>query len=192
MQPRPAALCYVHRDREGFDTLPFVGRRALRRPPLETRRTIDIMNSHVIESPGRPSVTFSDQVREFLDAPRFAVVATLDPDGSPRPAVVWYRVEGDTLIVNSADGRRWPANLRRDQRIALTVEDGYRYVQLIGSVEIDDDQEVAQADIAEMARRYHAADPARAERLIASVFRRQHRVTFRIMPTSVNVDLEGN
>lgn len=150
------------------------------------------MNGHAIESPGRHSVTFSDEVRAFLDAPRFAVVATLDLDGSPRQAVVWYRVDGDTVVVNSADGRRWPANLRRDQRIALTVEDGYRYVQLVGSVEVEDDQAVAQADIAEMARRYHAADPSRAERLIASVFRRQHRVTFRIVPTSINVDLEGN
>ena len=119
---------------------------------------------------------------------RPTVVATVGPDGAPYQAVVWYLVDGDTLVVNSADGRRWPANLRRDSRVDVTIEDGYRYVQLSGIVEIDDDQERAQADIAAMAYRYHADDPAAAEAVIDR-FRRQHRVSFRLRPRAVRRDL---
>jgi PPOX class probable F420-dependent enzyme len=135
-------------------------------------------------------------VRAFLVAPgRFATLATLDPDGAPRQAVVWYRVDpDDRIVVNSADGRRWPANLRRDRRCSITVldaADGYAFVALTGHVaEVIDDQAVAQADIAGLARHYHAADPGAAERVIAG-FRAQHRVTFRIAVQAIHDHLEG-
>ncbi len=54
---------------------------------------------------------------------------------------------------------------------------------------IVDDQAVAQADIAEMARRYHADEPADAEELIRDRFTRQHRITFRFRPSRISVDL---
>ena len=128
--------------------------------------------------------------RDFLAANRFAVLATIDPDGAPHQAVVWYRLDGNELVVNSAEGRRWPANLRRDPRIHLTVEDGYRYVQVRGRVAaVIDDQAIAQADIAEMARRYHADDGDEADRLIRDRFTKQHRVSFRIRPERVAEDL---
>jgi PPOX class probable F420-dependent enzyme len=135
------------------------------------------------------SGSLSDEVRAFLDEPRFAVVATIGADGAPHQAVVWYLLQGDVIVVNSADGRRWPANLRRDPRVEITIEDGYRYVQLGGTVDVDDDQGRAQADIAAMAHRYHADDPAEAERLIVDRFRLQHRVSFRLRPVAVRQDL---
>jgi PPOX class probable F420-dependent enzyme len=129
------------------------------------------------------------QTRGFLDAPRFAVVATIDPDGAPHQAVTWYRLEADEIVLNSAEGRRWPANLRRDPRVSVLVEDAYRFVELQGAVRVVDDQAVAQADIAEMARRYHADEPAKAEELIRDRFQRQHRVTFRLRPSRILADL---
>ena len=131
----------------------------------------------------------SDEARAFLQVPRFAVVATIGPDGAPHQAVVWYLLDGDALVVNSADGRRWPANLRRDPRVEITVEDGYHYVQVGGTVEVDDDQGRAQADIAAMAHRYHADEPAVAKDLIVNRFRLQHRVSFRLRPRAVRQDL---
>jgi len=143
-----------------------------------------------------PDVAALDsRVRAFLAAPgRFATLATIDPDGAPRQAVVWYRLDPDGRItVNSADGRRWPANLRRDPRCSLAVPDGadgYAFVALTGRVvETIDDQAVAQADIAALARRYHADDPAKAERVIGR-FRTQHRVSFRVEIIAVHDHLE--
>ena len=134
-----------------------------------------------------------DEVRAFLDADRFVTAATIDPDGAPRQAVLWYRLDGDEIVLNSAVGRRWPSNLLRDPRISLSVTDnadGYRWVGLTGTARAVPDQAIAQADIAEMARRYHADDPAEAERLIRNQFERQQRISFRIMPLAVHDHLE--
>jgi PPOX class probable F420-dependent enzyme len=132
-------------------------------------------------------------VREFLAADRFASIATIDPDGAPRQAVVWYRLDGDEIVINSRVGRRWPTNLVRDARISLTVidaADGYRWVGLTGTVTPITDQVIAQADIAEMARRYHADDPAKAERLISGQFERQERISFRVRIDAVHDHLD--
>jgi PPOX class probable F420-dependent enzyme len=137
------------------------------------------------------SSTLTGAAREFLtDALRFGVISTLDPDGSPHQVPVWYALADEGILVNSREGRRWPGNLRRDPRASVAVVDGYRYVIVRGAVEIDDDPDGAQADIAGLARRYHADDPAAAERKIA-VFRTQRRVSFLLRPRSVIAELEA-
>ena len=141
------------------------------------------------------STILPERARAFLDANRFATIATVDPDGRPRQAVIWYRLDGDAIVINSRVGRRWPSNLERDQRIAVAVgdqEDGYRWVGLTGTVTIIDDQPTAQADIAEMARRYHADEPEKAERLIRDGFARQSRVSFRISIDAVHDHLDDD
>ena len=135
----------------------------------------------------------SPGIRTFLDTTRFATISTIDPDGAPRQAVVWYTVDGDEIVINSAVGRRWPSNLLRDQRIALAVIDaldGYRWIGMTGVVEVVTDQPTAQADIAGMARRYHADEPDKAERLIHDRFEQQARISFRIRPASITDHLD--
>lgn len=124
--------------------------------------------------------------RRFLAAPgRFAVLATINPDGTPHQAVVWFLVEMDAVLINSLVGRRWPENLLRDPRCSLTVEAGWDYVTVRGTVEVIDDPEEAQAHIATMAHRYH--DPGRAAEMIERRFRPQRRISFRLRPASVTV-----
>jgi PPOX class probable F420-dependent enzyme len=140
-----------------------------------------------------PFIPISDAVREFLDDARFATIATIDPDGKPRHAVVWYTIDGDEIVLNSAVGRRWPTNLVRDPRVAFSVidsADGYRWLGTTGRVSVVDDQATAQADIAGMARRYHADDPAEAERLIRNQFQRQARISFRMRLIGVTLHLD--
>lgn len=137
----------------------------------------------------------SPALRAFLDDLHFATLGTIGADGAPRQAVIWYRLEADgAILVNSADGRSWPADLRRDPRTSLAIidrHDAYRWVGIRGVVEaIIDDQAVAQADIAGLARRYHADEPERAERLIRERFERQHRVSFRIRPEAIREHLD--
>lgn len=128
-------------------------------------------------------IAIPDDIRTFIDDIRFATIGTIDPDGGPRQAVVWYTVDGDEIVLNSAVGRRWPSNLVRDPRIAFSVvdeTDGYRWIGLTGLVRVVEDQATAQADIAGMARRYHADDPEKAERIIHRQFERQARISFRV------------
>jgi PPOX class probable F420-dependent enzyme len=132
-------------------------------------------------------VDFEDKTRAFIDTTRFATIATMDADGSIRQAVVWYTVDGNEIVVNSAVGRRWPSNLLRDPRVSISIanEDGYHWVSITGMATPIEDQATAQADIAGMARRYHADDPDKAERLIHGSFMRQQRISFRIRPARI-------
>jgi PPOX class probable F420-dependent enzyme len=134
-----------------------------------------------------------EPIRAFLDDLRFATIGTIDADGAPHQAVVWYAVDGDEIVINSAIGRRWPANLLRDPRIAFSVvdsDDEYRWVGMSGTTRPVTDQPTAQADIAAMARRYHADEPDKAERLIRERFERQQRISFRFRPEAVHDHLD--
>ena len=135
------------------------------------------------------SPALSAAARRFLELPRFAVVATLNPDGSPLQAVVWYNLAGDVIVFNSRVGRQWPPNLQRDRRVSITVADGYDYVDIRGSVEIDEDPVRGQAVIAELARRYQK-NRAAADAQIAA-FAKERRVTFELRPTRVFERLNG-
>jgi PPOX class probable F420-dependent enzyme len=124
------------------------------------------------------------RAREFLASElRFATIATVNADGSPYQVVVWYVLEGETMVINAADERVWPKNLRRDPRASVVVEDGDRWASVEGSVELVDDQRIAQADAAEGARVYHVDEPDFAEALIHDRFERQRRTTIRLALT---------
>ena len=141
-----------------------------------------------------PGLAFPDPIRSFLDDLRYATIATTDPSGMPRQAVVWYTVDGDEILINSAVGRRWPSNLVRDPRIAFSVIDaanGLRWVGLIGTVRAIVDRATTQADIAAMARRYHANEPGQAERIIGDQFEREDRISFRFRASAIHDELDG-
>jgi PPOX class probable F420-dependent enzyme len=129
------------------------------------------------------SPTLSDAARRFLEAPRFAVIATLNPDGTPLQAVIWYRLEGDTIVFNSRVGRHWPSNIERCRVVSLLVAEGYDYVEMRGEVAIDEDPVRGQAIIAGLTRRYQNVEAA-AEAQIAG-FAKEKRVTFELRPSRI-------
>lgn len=131
----------------------------------------------------------TSEASAFLERPLFATLATINPDGSPNQAVIWYALRDGAFLINSREDRVWPRNLRRDPRASLAVEDGYNWVGVRGSVEVVDEQQRAQADIAALARRYHADEPDVAERKIAN-FRKQQRVTFVLRPEKIYLHLD--
>ena len=150
-------------------------------------RTIAAMNVA-----GSPSIALPPHIRDFIAAPHFGSVATVDADGSPRQAIIWYLLDGDELVVNSRVGRRWPTNVLRDPRVYMAVfdeADPLRWVGLLGTAEAVTDQPQAQADIAAMARRYHHDDLATAERKIRD-FERMERISFRIRFRAIHEHLD--
>lgn len=116
----------------------------------------------------------TDEIRAVLDKPYFAVLATINEDGSPQQTVMWYALIGDQIMMNTEAGRLKEHNITRDPRISVCVEDKYNYVTVSGRATLDYDPERAQADIARLARRYHPQE--KAEQLIES-FQREKRIT---------------
>ena len=117
--------------------------------------------------------------RAFLEEKRFAVVGTKNPDGSPHLAVMWYFLDADEIVVNSAQGRRKDRNLAADPRMSVLVEDGYRWIRVDGTARIDHDQSTAHAVIRRLALRYYE-DENRVEEQMKNHFSKQHRITYRL------------
>lgn len=85
-----------------------------------------------------------DEVREFLATSRTMILTTIGPDGVPDPVGMWFLLDGDDIWMRTYAKSQKVANLRRDPRVAVLVEDGDRYaelrgVQISGRVELDDD-----------------------------------------------------
>ena len=97
-------------------------------------------------------------IARFLDAPRYGVIATLDPGGEIWQAVVWYEVTDDGILMNARDGRRWLTNLRRDARASLVIADGEDYVIVRGHAVVTDDPERGRAEALSLAERYQSED----------------------------------
>ena len=103
-----------------------------------------------------------DQVRAFLEERRFATLATVNPDGSPQQTVMWYLLDGDEILMNTAVGRVKHRNLEENAQISVCVEDEYRYVSVAGAARLDLDQGRAHADILRIAQRYEGIEGGHA------------------------------
>jgi len=119
--------------------------------------------------------------QKLFREPNFAHLATLMPDGSPQVTPVWVDFDGKFILVNTAEGRRKPKNVRRDPRVALDVtshDDPYRMVAVRGRV-VEVTSEGADDHIDKLAKKYLGQDkyPFRAPG--------ERRLIFKIEPESV-------
>ena len=126
-----------------------------------------------------PPTGLSAAQRAFLEEKRFAVVGTKNPDGSPHLAVMWYLLDGDDIVVNSAQGRIKDRNLAADPRMSVLLEDGYRWIRVDGRAKIEHDQKIAQSDIRRLAARYYE-DARKVDEAVKNNFGKQHRITYRL------------
>jgi PPOX class probable F420-dependent enzyme len=109
------------------------------------------------------------------EARAFAQLATIMPDGSPQLTTVWFDTEGDTIRVNTAEGRTKWRNMMARPRVALLIadpQDPYRFLQIRGVV-TGWTHDGARAHIDRLARKYRGWDsypvPAGQQRVIFAV-----------------------
>lgn len=127
--------------------------------------------------------SLTEKARAFLNEKRFAILATINQDGTVQQTTMWYLLEGDTIVMNTRVGRLKEHNLRRDPRISICLEDGYNYLTLSGKAELIDDPEIAQRDIHRLASRYHGAE--QADKQVAEQFSKEQRVTLLLKPDRI-------
>jgi PPOX class probable F420-dependent enzyme len=88
--------------------------------------------------------------------PAFAMLATVNADGSPQVTPVWVDYDGTHVLVNTARGRVKAKNLERNPRVAMSIADPdnpYRYVGIQGRV-VEMTEQGADAHIDKMAKKY--------------------------------------
>jgi PPOX class probable F420-dependent enzyme len=99
-------------------------------------------------------------VRALFEGKNFGHLATIMPNGSPQVSVVWVDVEGDNILVNTADGRIKPRNVRRDPRVAISIYDQdapYKSAAIQGEV-VEVREEGADENIHKLAKKYMGLD----------------------------------
>ena len=84
----------------------------------------------------------NDKVRTLFDGKNFAVLSTLEPDGTPHSTVVWANRDGDHILFALPKSRRKTANLNRDPRATVAIFDAanpYESAQVQGTASLEDD-----------------------------------------------------
>jgi PPOX class probable F420-dependent enzyme len=127
------------------------------------------------------------RVAELLDDKNFAQVGTTRKDGSPHVTPVWVDHDGEAVLLNTSEGRAWPANARRTGKVALNVlnqENPYEYVYIQGTV-AEATHEGADEHIDKLAKKYMGVDeyPFRQEG--------ERRLIVRITPDKITHNNPG-
>src|SRR5262249_23833555 len=81
------------------------------------------------------AIALSTEIRQLVDRPNFAHLATLLSDGSPHSDPVWIAREEDRIVVCTSENTLKAKNTRRDPRVSISivdVDDPYNEVQLRG------------------------------------------------------------
>lgn len=102
----------------------------------------------------------SEGVKKLFLDPNYGHMATLMADGSPQVTPVWVDVEGDRILVNTAEGRTKPRNVRRDPRVAISIvnhQNPYSAAFIRGRV-VELKHEGADDHIDKMAKKYLGQD----------------------------------
>ena len=128
-----------------------------------------------------PRTSLDDADVALLRADNFCHIATVRADGTILNVPVWVDTDGRHIVVNSAEGRAWPENLRRAGHATCTVtdkDDPYTYMSATVRI-AEDTHDGADEDIDRLARKYMDVDeyPFRREG--------EQRVTFRLRPEHV-------
>jgi hypothetical protein len=101
------------------------------------------------------------RAREIIaDGRNYVVLSIPRADGTVQAVVAWAAVEDDRIAVNSAEGRAWPANLRRAGTATVTAfadGDPYEWVSATCRL-VDDTHEGAVEHIHALARKYLGTD----------------------------------
>jgi PPOX class probable F420-dependent enzyme len=86
--------------------------------------------------------------RDLLDS-KYAVLATIDPDGRPQVSAVWFLAEGDTVGTALNDTRKKVRNLRRNPACTMFILDlanPLRYLEIRGDAVLEPDDDYAYTD----------------------------------------------
>ena len=81
------------------------------------------------------AVLSKQEIEDYLAEPHVAQLATLQPDGRPHMAPVWYLAEERRALVMAYANAVKVRNIRRNPAVALSIATGqrpYKYVVLEG------------------------------------------------------------
>jgi PPOX class probable F420-dependent enzyme len=105
------------------------------------------------------TLTLNERQAELLWSDNLAIVATLRADGTAQLTPTWVDFDGEHVLINTAEGRAKPRNLRQNPHASVCVvdrEDPYNWVSITGTAELT--HEGAEEHIHMLSRKYTGDD----------------------------------
>jgi PPOX class probable F420-dependent enzyme len=106
------------------------------------------------------AITFNEATLRLLDGRNYAVLATINPDGSPHTSAMWVGRDGDDLVFSTVEGRVKHRNMLRDPRVSVSVLDSAdpeNYVEFRGRVSMTPDPD--RLLHIQLSHKYDGTDP---------------------------------
>ena len=126
-----------------------------------------------------------EQRDAFLRETRIAKLATLNADGSPSIVPVWFEWDGSQAFVFTLDSSPKVRRIKRDARVALSVEQPVAVREAWVTIEGTASVEPGGFELAErLAPRYYDAERSRSA-LESWAAQRDHWVVLRISPRRI-------
>jgi PPOX class probable F420-dependent enzyme len=127
-------------------------------------------------------MNFPESHRDLLEdhARAHAYLATLMPVGSPQVTPVWFDIQGDHILINSAKGRTKDRNMRARPAVALLIADpadSLRYLQVRGRI-IEISENGALEHINKLSMKYRGRPWSPVEGQI--------RIIYRLLPEHIS------
>lgn len=104
-------------------------------------------------------IKLPEAVKKILTDKAYGHVITYSPKGKAQVTMVWMDVDGDTVLVNTAEGRLKVRNIGNDPRIQVSIhnkEDPQSYVLVVGKGTLSYDG--AEENIDKLAKRFMGFD----------------------------------
>lgn len=120
------------------------------------------------------------EYKDLLESTAVVSVATVTPGGNPRVSPMW---DGERILLSHTKGRAKYRDVRANPRIALAIvdpDDPYRYLEIRGRVEIEDDPD--KTLIHRLAKKYTGKDRYEFDGP------RDERVIFKVVPERIAPD----
>jgi PPOX class probable F420-dependent enzyme len=105
-------------------------------------------------------IQLSEPAIALIDGRNYAVLATVNADGSPQTSVMWVGRDGDDLLFSTVEGRLKHRNMMRDPRVSVTVIESANpenYVELRGLASMTPD--IGRQVDARLSWKYDGHDP---------------------------------
>ena len=123
-------------------------------------------------------MTFPADFLDLLTDEKKALLylATTMADGSPQLSPVWFSVDGDTILINTNEGRTKDKNMKARPRVAMVIQDPTdqdRYLGMRGEI-VEYTREGADEHIDRLSLKYYAKPWTYREG--------QRRIIYRIKP----------
>ncbi len=111
------------------------------------------------------SMLTAEQRAFLMEQVRTAKLATVRKDGRPHVVPIWFDLDGDTLVFTTGQTSIKAANIRRDPRVCLCVDDEtppFAYIMIEGTAIMTADRDALLHWAARIGGRYMGAELAEA------------------------------